>query len=393
MAPPPPLPRRILLLPLLVPSLALALRPLSTLLPPTTTSPSPPSWRSPPLASVAWTRAPTPFPGGAVLTDVHVIARDGRLLGYASGELGLLLKLNASLDDPDSANATWEYALNRADDTYLYGVYAFPDGETVLTVGFLDGAGKSEGLIQYSRDGARTFEPIVFLDADWANGPIYFPDGVHGIFDGISLSSMWIANGSTPGGGTNASAWTPVQSDPVNEAWHAGDYVALPSGFVKVVGASDCESTDFGRTWACTAPVDPDADGGIQCGEGYCAMGGGEISPAVAGWAHVSADNGKTWTQRALSCPFPIRTTEVVPAGGGPRPLLIAAGGNYFSAVGGIYSSADGGVTWSHDLDTGGEEIKSCRGLALPGTTTTRLYCVGAGQASAGVFVADIKGQ
>jgi hypothetical protein len=337
----------------------------------------------------------TPMPGGAVLTDVYVVALSpsspspSALLGFASGELGVLIKLNTSSPSAGS----WTFALDTG-DVYPYGTAVFPDLATVLVAGFVDGGGDSKGYLQYSRDGGATFEPRAeFVSMDWLSGPVtLFPDGKHGIVEAVGSGNIYV----TASGGKSASDWSPVLPDP-QQAWHAGDYLSNSSGYVKMVGASDCTSSTFGQSWVspCAPSVDPDADGGIACASSHCIIGGGEIDPDVAGWVHLSSDGGATWSMRNLSAPFPIRTVEAIERrGGGPAqlpPLLVAAGGNYFSAVGGIFSSADGGATWVQDLDTQGEEVKACRGVGV-GAATFRLFCVTAGHARASVFYADVHG-
>ena len=79
----------------------------------------------------------------------------------------------------------------------------------------------------------------------------------------------------------------------------------------------------------------------------------------------------------------------VAPAAGDAPPLLIAAGGNFFSGVGGIYASEDLGATWVLTLDLG-EEVKACRALALPGGAGTRVYCVSAGPRGGSIVSADV---
>ena len=75
----------------------------------------------------------------------------------------------------------------------------------------------------------------------------------------------------------------------------------------------------------------------------------------------------------------------------GAPPLLVAAGGNFFSNAGGMYSSADEGKTWTLDASTDGEEVKACRSLPLPALGVTRVWCVSAGSSSGGIFSADVS--
>jgi hypothetical protein len=347
--------------------------------------------------NVVWKRQSIPLSGEAVLTDVHVrlsSASPGSLFGFVSGELGVLLKLNASISDPSPA---WARVTGVEDgSTYNYGVFAFADEATVLLSGFTDGGSDTRGYLRYSRDGGATWEAKQEQSAlEWCGGPIYFGDdgdgtgpAAHGIVPSVAGAKVWV----TASGGLNGSAWSEEQPDPAG-AWHAGDYIVNGS-LIKMAGASDCSSTDYGVQWQCVPPVDADADGGLACAGQHCVIGGGEISPSVAGWVHLSEDGGATWALRAFNAPFPIRTVEAVPwvtKPAGTPPLLVAAGGNYFSGVGGIFSSKDGGHTWTQDLDTQGSEVKACRGLRLPGAPATfRLFCVSGGPAAGAVFAADI---
>jgi hypothetical protein len=164
----------------------------------------------------------------------------------------------------------------------------------------------------------------------------------------------------------------------------------MAMGFISIAGSSDCNSSDFGSSWACRPPVDSSGiDSAIACAGSMCLVGGGEISPAVAGWVHLSTDGGLSWGQnRALNATFPIRTVQVLNIDGGSSPFLIAAGGNVFSSVGGIYSSSDGGETW--ELFEIGEEVKACRTLPLVGRNATRIICVSAGTSSGGIYVTDV---
>ena len=128
----------------------------------------------------------------------------------------------------------------------------------------------------------------------------------------------------------------------------------------------------------------------MACAALHCIVGGGEISPDVSGWAHISSDGAQSWTaQRALSAPYPVRSVLAVPTLGTATPILIAAGGNFFSSCGGVYSSSDGGRTWSEDIDLG-EEVKACRAVAIPAIGVSRVFCVSAGNQRGSIISADI---
>ena len=201
-----------------------------------------------------------------------------------------------------------------------------------------------------------------------------------------SGASAW----RTQTGGYKSSDWTEIYPSPGN--WHSGDYVYDKRGRIVVVGSSYCTSLDFAQTWQCKGAVDSSGiDTGIACANDHCLIGGGEISPSVSGWVHISSDGGSTWSGvRAVTTPYPVRSVLAISLGNVSAPLLIAAGGNFFSGVGGIYSSSDGGTTWTADLDVG-QEFKACRSLALP--QRIRVYCVSAGSAGGSIYSTDVLNQ
>lgn len=343
----------------------------------------------------AWQQHSQPLKGALVLTDVHAVLTAGGagILAYATGEAGVLLKLAAPAAGP--ANATpWVVALDTSFPLYWYGVYTWPeDTNRTLLAGFFDGSGQAYGVIQYTEDGGSTWFNDTILDKSaWGGGPIEF-SGAEGLMPSTAGGTAW----RTSTGGATAGAWVEVVPDPQN--WHSGAFVWDGDGYAAIAGSSFCNSTDFGATWRCGAAEDASGmDGGVACsapapGSGACLTGGGEISPAVAGWAHVSRDGGRSWGARSLNAAFPIRTVlAVAPAAGGASgtpPLLIAAGGNYFSGVGGIYASDDLGATWALTLDLG-QEVKACRALALPGGAGTRVFCVSAGPEGGSIVSADV---
>lgn len=345
-------------------------------------------------AALPWQKHTIPISGQLVLTDVHAILSGNNVIAYASGEGGVLLKLTA----PAAVQAgNWVDILDQSFPFYWYGVYSF-DANTTLLSGFIDGSGSSYGVIQYTEDGGRTWSADAKVDPSvWAGGPIEFDStGQNGWMASTSGQVGW----RTASGGRNWSDWTEVTAEPGN--WYEGDYLWDGNGYARLAGSNDCTSTDFGATWTCGAAVDQSGmDGGIACsnvsaigGSGLCLIGGGEISPAVQGWVHLSTDNGQTFSGvRNFTFPFPIRSVKaVIPSsssGAGTTPVLIAAGGNYFSGVGGIWSSVDGGQTWNEDLNVG-QEFKSCRSLALPSLGVTRVFCVSASPSGGSIYSVDV---
>lgn len=337
-------------------------------------------------AAVTWRKHSQPLSGELVLTDVHAVfnATSGMVTALVTGEAGVVLKLSAPAASAGggAAGAAWTTLLDTSFPAYWYGCYLFSDADFLLS-GFVDGGGAAFGVLTTSLDGGRTWANDSVLDPrSWGGGPIEFASASEGFMPSTAGGVAW----RTSSGGRAFKDWHEIVPDSQN--WHAGNYIYDKNGVIVLAGSSDCNSSDFGETWRCVAPVDASGiDSGIACGGLLCVVGGGEISPAVQGWTHVSKDGGQTWGgARALTAPFPVRTVLVVPTAGQPLPTLIAAGGNFFSGVGGIFSSADGGATWAQDLDIG-EEVKACRALALP--AATRVYCVSAGSAAGGIFSAD----
>lgn len=334
---------------------------------------------------LSWLLYTLPLRGELVLTDVHSVFDGADTITYACGEGGVLLKHKAPATSFNSTAFT--VSLNTGFPYYWYGVYTWPDApNTTLLSGFYDGNGKAYGIVQFTEDGGSTWSNDTIIDAhEWGGGPIEFAGSKEGLMPSTSGTSVW----RTSTGGRSAKDWVEVTPDSQN--WHAGDYVWDGDGFAAIAGSSFCNSSDFGTSWACSSAEDTlsGMDGGIACsgeapGVGVCLTGGGEISPAVAGWVHVSANGGKTWGPRALTATFPIRSVIALPN------LLIAAGGNFFSAVGGVYVSSDNGASWELSLDLG-QEVKACRALPIPALKVTRVWCVSAGQGGGSIVSADVK--
>ena len=338
-------------------------------------------------APLAWTRHALPLSGELVLTDVHAISAGDRVVALASGEAGVLLKLDAPATQKEG---TWTTLLDTSFPTYWYGVYLFT-ADSYLISGFIDGSGVAYGVVAFSDDAGKTFGNDTKIDpcggavCAWGGGPIEFANATEGYMPSTAGATAW----RTQAGGRNASEW--VEITPSAGQWHAGDYLYDKQGTIRIAGSNDCTSTDFGVTFTCMPAWDSSGmDSAISCAGAHCLVGGGEISPDVLGWVHVSADGGKSFAPtRALQAAFPVRSVQVVATSGGAPAVMIAAGGNFFSAVGGIYSSADGGTTWSLDIDLG-EEVKACRALPLPALKLTRVYCVSAGQKGGSIVSADV---
>ena len=344
---------------------------------------------APSSAALTWTRHALPLSGELVLTDVHAIAvGSDRVVALASGEAGVLLKLDAPAAQ---AKGTWTTLLDTSFPTFWYGAFAFSEN-SYLVSGFIDGSGVAYGVVAFSDDGGKTWGNDTKIDpcggavCAWGGGPIEFANETEGYMPSTSGETAW----RTQAGGRNASEW--VEITPSAGQWHAGDYLYDKAGTIRIAGSNDCTSPDFGVTWACIPAWDVSGmDSAIGCSGLHCLVGGGEISPDVLGWVHVSEDGGKSFAAaRVLQAAFPVRSTQVVATSGGAAPVvMVAAGGNFFSAQGGVYSSSDLGQSWSLDIDLG-EEVKACRSLALPALNVTRVYCVSAGQKGGSIVSADV---
>lgn len=260
-------------------------------------------------AGLNWTRNTIPLTGELVLTDIHATldSTTDTIIALATGEAGVVLKLNTSVSR--TLGGVWTTLLDTSFPTYWYGAYVF-NVTSYLLSGFIDGGGKSFGIVAFSYDAGVTWSNDSVIDpTNWGGGPIEFANDTEGYMPSTSGASAW----RTQTGGRSASAWVEITPSPGN--WHAGDYVYNRSGYISIAGSSDCSSTDFGSTWSCGAPVDASGiDSGKACAQQLCVVGGGEISPAVAGWTHVSTDGGKSWgSERALNAAFPIRSVLAIP--------------------------------------------------------------------------------
>jgi photosystem II stability/assembly factor-like uncharacterized protein len=125
-----------------------------------------------------------------------------------------------------------------------------------------------------------------------------------------------------------------------------------------------------GSDWTCGPSVDSVFDGPVfflNDKDGY--VGGGEISPNVEGWMHVTTNGGTTWSGRTLDGPWPIRSILFL-----TKKIGWAGGGNVYTDVGGMYFSTDGGNTWTVDVTTN-SEMGSCSDHAISGHH--QVWCAG----------------
>lgn len=269
---------------------------------------------------------------------------------FATAELGKVLK---STDGGD----TWTTSMNLGFPFYWYGVHAF-DAQTAVISGFNNST--SAGLIRWTFDGGATWLPEQVLEGTGWPTRVFFVDDQRGMIADLRSAGIHFTNT----GGLEAADWGFVQADP-SEGWLQGNFTMLPDGNTWIAGISFCHSSDYGTTWECRHSIDPVFDGGgvsfpdTQFGW----VAGGSISPRVEGWVHRTTDGGKTWSDRILRAPFPIRSVLFL-----NQDFGFAVGGNIYSGAGGIYNTTDGGATWNLDLDTG-IEMRAIKALQTSPTT------------------------
>lgn len=301
---------------------------------------------------------------GAVLRDVSFPTPK---VGYAVAELGQVWKTT-------DGGTTWTEVLNLGFPYYWYGVDAL-DADNVAISGFDNS--NFTGLVRWSHDGGATWSADLVITTDgWANRVRFATDDAGLVGSIVSLDSANEAQYTNNGGQTQQD-WTTVVPDP-SGGWFGADFTFLPDLTAYLSGITECTSPDGGANWTCGPSVDPVFDGAVEYrGRRYGWVGGGEISPSVEGWVHVTTDGGATWSGRTLDGPWPIRDILFL-----NRQVGWAAGGNVFSGVGGMYLSTDGGQTWSLDADTGAE-MSSCASLRYG--PKAQVWCVGTTGSFSGV--------
>jgi photosystem II stability/assembly factor-like uncharacterized protein len=287
---------------------------------------------------------------------VHDIAFPTALVGYAAAELGQLWKTT-------DGGEHWDRIMNLGFPYYWYGVSAL-DAEHVVISGFDNQ--NSSGILRWSDDGGDTWsDDIVLTDRGWSLR-VRFADASNGlVMDLVNFDAANAAHYTTDGGATDAD-WTPLVVDP-DGGWFGNQFSLLPSGHARASGITYCDSANGGAEWSCGPPVDSVFDGPVFFYDEMAGwVGGGEISPDVAGWVHRTADGGTTWSERTLDSPWPIREILFV-----TPEMGWAAGGNIYSGAGGLYFSNDGGKTWTLDLDSEGREMDACAHVG------SQVWCAG----------------
>jgi len=293
-------------------------------------------------------------------TVIHDLSFASPSIGYAAAELGQVWK---TIDGGKS----WNEVLNLGGPYYFYGVSALTANEVVIA-GFYDSS-TFEGLIRWSHDGGQTWsDDIVLSSIDWLQR-VSFPNSNNGLIMDLVGGSSGNNAQFTTDSGANAAAWTTVVDNP-DGGWFGLQFSLLPNLHTRASGINFCGSVNGGAQWSCGPSVDSIFDGPVFfLNDTYGWVGGGEISPNVEGWAHVTTNGGKTWSTRTLDGPWPIRELLFLNPETG-----WAAGGNVYTGVGGIYFSSNGGQTWSVDVTTNAE-MDAC--AQQPVNSGYRVWCAG----------------
>ncbi len=290
---------------------------------------------------------------------IHDLAFASPTIGYAAAELGQVWKTT-------NGGKTWTEIVNLGSPYYFYGVSALTANDVVIS-GFYDSS-SFEGLIRWSHDGGQTWSnDIVLTSTGWVQR-VRFPTGENGLILDLIGGASNTAQFTTDGGAL-ATDWTTV-TDNSDGGWFDPQFSILSNLHARASGINFCKSANGGSAWNCGPSVDSVFDGPVfflNDSDGW--VGGGEISPNVEGWVHVTTNGGKNWTSRTLDGPWPIREIMFLTSKQG-----WAAGGNIYTGVGGVYFSGDGGKTWSVDVTTNAE-MDACDNQAT--NTGHRVWCAG----------------
>ena len=282
-------------------------------------------------------------------TLLHDISFHTATIGYAAGEDGQVWK---TIDGGNN----WVQVLSAGDSYYFNGVFAVTAKDVVVS-GFYDAA-TTYSVFRWSHDGGHTWTG----DLSFGSAPLQRVRIVNGkngiIMEQGGGNSPTVAEYTTNGGAT-LSDWTSAVNNP-SGAWFDPQFSLLTDLHARASGINFCTSLTGGSQWSCGNSVDSVFDGPVfflNDSRGW--VGGGEISPNVEGWIHLTTNGGKTWSGRTLDGPWPIRSVLFLNGLTG-----WAAGGNFYTGVGGIYFSTDGGKTWLVDATTN-SEMGSCAQHAL----------------------------
>ncbi len=292
---------------------------------------------------------------------VHDIAFPTAKIGYAVGEHGQVSKTT-------DGGSHWVQVLSAGDAYYFYGVATLTARKVVIS-GFYDSPAAQYGVFRWSEDGGRTWTSDLSFGPTWLQR-VRFVKGQDGVIMEEGGGNSPTNSEYTTDGGAMLSDWTSAVSNP-DGGWFDPQFSFLGNLHARSSGINFCTSLTGGAQWSCNPSVDSVFDGPVfflNDSRGW--VGGGEISPNVEGWIHLTTNGGKAWSARTLDGPWPIRSILFLNSQTG-----WAAGGNFWTGVGGIYFTSDGGKTWSVDATTN-SEMGSCAQHGLPGGGH-RLWCAG----------------
>jgi photosystem II stability/assembly factor-like uncharacterized protein len=284
-------------------------------------------------------------------------------IGYAVGEQGQVWKTT------DGGTNWTQQNLSDASSDYFYGVQALTAKKVIIT-GFYDGSGGAYGVFRWTEDGGTTWGSDLSTGPEWLqqvrfvkkqNGLMLTLGPVEG--DPDTLAEY------TSDGGAGISDWNSADANP-DGGWFGTQFSFLNNLHARASGINFCTSLTGGSDWTCGPSVDSVFDGPVfflNDKDGF--VGGGEISPNVEGWMHVTTNGGTTWSGRTLDGPWPIRSILFL-----TKKIGWAGGGNVYTDVGGMYFSTDGGNTWSVDVTTN-SEMGSCSDHAVSGHH--QIWCAG----------------
>jgi photosystem II stability/assembly factor-like uncharacterized protein len=293
---------------------------------------------------------------------IHAISFPTAEIGYAAGEQGQVWKTT-------DGGTTWtSLNIDNAASDYFYGVDAITAKKVIIS-GFYDSSSGNYGVFRWSEDGGDTWSSDMSPGPQWL-GQVHFVKQVDGIILGSGGGNVGTDAEYTADGGAGLSNWTAVDANP-SGGWFAPQFSFLTDLHARASGINFCTSLTGGSAWTCGPPVDSVFDGPVfflNDKDGW--VGGGEISPNVEGWLHVTTNGGTTWSGRTIDGPWPIRSILFL-----TDKIGWAGGGNVYTNVGGVYFSTDGGNTWSVAVTTN-SEMGSCAEYSLSGGHH-QIWCAG----------------
>ncbi|HLB92036.1 MAG TPA: hypothetical protein VJK27_06835 [Terriglobales bacterium] len=296
---------------------------------------------------------------GIIIHDVDFPTDE---IGYAVGEQGQVWKTT------DGGTNWTQQNLTDAASDYFYGVQAITAKKVIIT-GFYDNS-SAYGVFRWTENGGETWSSDMTTGPEWLqqvrfvkkqNGLMLTLGPVEG--DPDTLAEY------TSDGGAGVSDWNSADANP-DGGWFGPQFSFLNNLHARASGINFCTSLTGGSDWTCGPSVDSVFDGPVfflNDKDGY--VGGGEISPNVEGWMHVTTNGGTTWSGRTLDGPWPIRSILFL-----TKKIGWAGGGNVYTDVGGMYFSTDGGNTWTVDVTTN-SEMGSCSDHAISGHH--QIWCAG----------------